>query len=607
MQLLNPAAFAFAFIIPLIILLYLLKPRHQEITVSSTYLWDQVLRDMEASTPWQRLKKNILLILQLLAAFLLLIALSRPLLAGGGNAGRDLFVVLDCSASMMATDVQPSRFAEAQRQAGRLIDEMAARDQMTLIAMGDQPRILLAASNDQLRLRQALDDVRVSTGQAALEPVLDLLASLSENSKRGLALIFTDGRTLPLKNDLSLNCPLEMRQLGKANDNMAITVLATRREGAEIYTLARVQNYGEQDVYSDIELWTDGKLFDARQLSIKAHDNLEVIWDKLPVNTQTIEAQLSRADYLQADNQAFAVAEQIMEQRVLLVSKGNIFLEKALQVKPGLQIFKTPGSSYGPEMDDYDLYIFDSYLPVSLPKSNTIIINPPLHNTFIKTAGELKNIAHLVPAQNDALLQYVDVKGWQLARSRKVETPVWGRPLLSYEDSPILLVGENPHRTVVFTFDLHESNIPLQTGFPILVHNLLEWLLPPGAGFSYDAPTASLAINVRPDAQKIILQGPGQKAQSYTEPFPQLVAAESPGLYSITQITGDKSQVSYLAKNLNTTLESNIKPVDLPVNGKLKTNKQNAVLLKQKEIWFFFIWAALFLLGLEWEVYRRGY
>ncbi len=607
MQLLNPAALGFAFIIPLIIALYLLKPRYQEITVSSTYLWEQVLKDMEASTPWQRLRKNLLLILQLLAALLLLTALCRPWLAGGNNAGRDLLVVVDCSASMLANDVQPSRFAEAQRQVSIMIDGMAARDQMTLIAMEEQPKILLAASHDQLQLRQALNEAQTGNGQAALEPVLALLASLSENSSNGVAIIFTDGRTLPLNNELNLNCPLEMRQIGKSSDNLAISNLATRRDAGKVYTLARVQNYGDQDVQSDIEIWTDGKLFDARLLSIKAHESREVLWDQLPPGTKTIEARLSRSDNLPIDNQAFAVVDNVTEQRVLLVSSGNVFLEKALQTMTGLKIFKTPGKSYGPEMDDYDLYIFDSYLPTQLPEAGSIIINPPAGNPFVRVEGELKNIAQIVPDPNNELLQYVEVNGWQIARSRKIETRGGGRSVLSYQGSPLLLLTENQYRTAVFAFDLHESNIPLQTGFPILMHHLLGWLLPPDTGFNYNAENSALEIKARPDTQKIILQRPGQKAKAYEASWPKYITVEAPGMYSLTQVVGKKSYVSYFAKNLNSALESDIKPGDLPVNGQLKTAQPSPTLIKQKEIWYYFIWAVLLLLGLEWEVYRRGY
>ena len=87
-----------------IILLYLLKMRREPAVVSSTLLWQQALADLRANTPFQRLRHNLLLILQLLALALLVAALCRPILRAAGVAGDQVVVVLDASASMQAAD-----------------------------------------------------------------------------------------------------------------------------------------------------------------------------------------------------------------------------------------------------------------------------------------------------------------------------------------------------------------------------------------------------------------------------------------------------------------------------------------------------------------------
>ena len=66
MSFLAPIAFAgLAVAIP-ILLLYMLRLRRREVLISSTFLWRQVVQDTEANTPWQRLRRNLLLFLQLL-------------------------------------------------------------------------------------------------------------------------------------------------------------------------------------------------------------------------------------------------------------------------------------------------------------------------------------------------------------------------------------------------------------------------------------------------------------------------------------------------------------------------------------------------------------
>ncbi len=130
--------------------------------VPSTYLWEQVQKDIEVSNPWQRLKKNLLLLLQLLAAVLLVIALTRPYLPVAQDSVRHLVVVLDCSASMAASDVSPSRFDEARRVAGKMADQLGPGDCMTLITMEEKPGILVSASRDRKEIKRLLQEARLS-------------------------------------------------------------------------------------------------------------------------------------------------------------------------------------------------------------------------------------------------------------------------------------------------------------------------------------------------------------------------------------------------------------------------------------------------------------
>ena len=63
---------------PLIVLLYFLKLKRAPLVVPSTYLWSRAIEDMHVNTIWQKLRRNILLWLQLLFVALLILAVLRP-------------------------------------------------------------------------------------------------------------------------------------------------------------------------------------------------------------------------------------------------------------------------------------------------------------------------------------------------------------------------------------------------------------------------------------------------------------------------------------------------------------------------------------------------
>ena len=92
-----------------IILLYMLKLQRQKFEVSSTLLWNMVLQDRQANRPWQKLKRNILLIIQLGILASLIFSLIQPALQGKTISNAQVIVILDATASMQAVDVFPSR------------------------------------------------------------------------------------------------------------------------------------------------------------------------------------------------------------------------------------------------------------------------------------------------------------------------------------------------------------------------------------------------------------------------------------------------------------------------------------------------------------------
>src|SRR5580692_9823102 len=109
--------------IPSLLILYFLKLRRREMPVSSTLLWRKSVLDLQVNSPFQKLRKNLLLLLQLLLLALLLLALARQILNYTPGAGPRTIILIDHSASMSADDGPNgrTRLEEAKRRAKDLV------------------------------------------------------------------------------------------------------------------------------------------------------------------------------------------------------------------------------------------------------------------------------------------------------------------------------------------------------------------------------------------------------------------------------------------------------------------------------------------------------
>jgi hypothetical protein len=156
MNLISPQNFLFAGLIGIIVLLYVLRLKRREHVVSSTMLWQSALRDLQANSPWQKLRSSLLMWLQIAFLVLAVLALVRPALRVLTSGGQNIAIIVDASGSMAATDVNPSRFERARAEANRLINALSTGDSATVISAGSQTRVLASLTSDKNVLKRAI-------------------------------------------------------------------------------------------------------------------------------------------------------------------------------------------------------------------------------------------------------------------------------------------------------------------------------------------------------------------------------------------------------------------------------------------------------------------
>ncbi|MCU0480978.1 MAG: BatA and WFA domain-containing protein [Anaerolineae bacterium] len=620
MNFLTPLGFLGALMAIPIILLYMLRLRRREVTISSTFLWQQVLQDAEANTPWQRLRRNILLFLQLLILALLVFALARPYLTVPTVSTGQITLLLDASASMNATDSEGgiTRFESAKRLASDIINTLPEGDTMTIIRVAQIPEVLIATSTDQNQLRNALAEAQPSLAQADWDAALSLAAGKSAVISQTLVIIGDGG--LPENISLEgLGATIRYVPVGESSENVGISALATRRlvnNPPELF--AQITNYGFIEAQMILTLWVDGERFTSRTVQIPAKSNLPFI-ATLPDEFVTVYATLSQSvnaiteDYLTVDNTAYAVSGASASRRVLLVTTGNLYIEQVLRSLPNIQTVRTDGATGIPA--DYDLYIFDGVMPNRLPDGDLFFINPPNGNAYFTVGAENEQTASpIVLLPNDPRLRYVDVEQLNLIKFREIINANWATPLLAVAGGAILYAGETDGRQVaILPFDLRESDLPLQVSYIVLMANLLEWFTPRTTLTLMDSAQVGDVIPITPPltADAIRVTKPNDaNGQTIAITSPTVVFSDTleTGIYRLELLEGgDVIGEQPFAVNLFSQQESEITPVPLEefaITGTtLLTTEQEEI--GQQELWGIFALLAILFLLVEWITYHQ--
>src|SRR5690242_408200 len=270
MTFLAPAAAALAITLPAIIALYFLRIRRPTRVVPALHLWPDQIRDRQANVPWQRLRASWLLLLQLAVATFLVAAAVQPALPASAGLAAHSLLLLDASASMQAKDVPPSRFDEAKRRAGALIDQLGPLDRMTLIAVESTPRIVASTTGDHDAMHRALNGIAVTNGPADLSAALLLAAGIVRSQESARAYLFSDGIVEPLRASFpnGLPFPLEYDRVGVSGENVALTSLVVRTSAQSRAAYLRVDNFGQQSRTFTVEWRSDAGLIDVRPMTL---------------------------------------------------------------------------------------------------------------------------------------------------------------------------------------------------------------------------------------------------------------------------------------------------------------------------------------------------
>jgi len=620
--------------LPIIIAFYMLRLRRRDVPVGSTFLWQQLIRDVEANAPWQKLRFSWLLLVQLLIAAIVVLAAARPFSAVESDLAANVVLIVDTSASMATRTDDEDRMALARERARDVVERLPVGGRITVVAAADTADVLVSETDDTDAAIEAIDGITATQLPGDLTDAFALSSALALRDADSTVVVVTDaaGDELP---EVGVGAPVLVERIGTTDANQAIAALSALRRagGAQLDLFVAVSNPSTVEATRRLEVYADGELVDARELTLPAGQRSEALVSTVPSAARLVEARLAGPDALITDDRAFAVVPADETTRALLVGDGNAYLESALALLPRLELYAIDEDGYSDAIADaeeegapYGLLVFDGVVPDEAPQVPALYLDPGSDGPFGTVGEQIENPVIDRTDPDEPLLRFVDLSTVHIGRARELSLTEGMRAVVETSGgSPLVAVGEvDGHRIGLIGFDLGESDLPLQVAFPLLMSNLTEILLPAGEGILPSSMRLgeSVSVAVDPRIERVFVDNTGTPdlpgatsvglEVSVVGGRVMIPGADLVGLREVRSVSDlpelADMRLGQTAINLFSPDESDVAPGDpqrIIEMGRVTAGDEPALQPTRAEWWWPLALAALALLAVEWLLFHR--
>ncbi len=612
MRFLNPLSLLWmAPLAGLVVLMYILKLRRRDVTVSSTFLWAQVIRDVQANSPFQKLRKNLLMYLQLLAVLFLVLAVSRPFWQGKGLGGRSVVVIVDSSASMLATDTGKSRLEVAKQEARKIVGDMRSEDQMMILSAAARPEALSGFTADKSELYRKIDNIKAHETTTNMRDAVNLGAALVSSRESSQLDIVTDG-AFPAITSVDLGkTRVVFHPVGVSGHNVGIVAVDYRRSltgEKTVQAFVTVRNFDTKPRTFNVELLHGKQTVDAHEVTLApGAENPDLFDIPEPSEPFGLTVKIDAKDDLSIDNQAAMVINPRKSVRTLLVSEGNVFLKNGIEVDPNVTL-KAIGPKEFKSSEGYDVVVFDGFAPAKLPDGNYMFVNCSSDQSPAQPLDESSNQTIIDPNKTHPVMRYVDFGNlhWTSMHSGKVSA--WGQELAGSENGSAIVAGEKGKTRSLWTgfnLDVAHGQFPLSVFYPIFLSNAVRWLAHTDDDASSQIHTGqAVSLDVPAIVGKVTITKPDGQKRELTVMQRGGVVFDDTDQIGIYDVSGPNFKHLFAA-NLADYTESDITPKKAPDMGASPTGKMGHEVKVVREMWPWLAGLLLLLIGFEWYAFHR--
>ena len=463
--------------IPVLILIYIIKSKYQERVIASTYIWELSERFLTKKSPLSKLSGLLSLLLQILTVLFLSFALAHPIISIP-NAAKNYVMILDTSGSMNIS----TRLEDAKNEMLGIVEDAKNDSTFTIITSGSNSSKLCENLTNKDKVVQTINSIKPTTLSSNNDEAIALAQEIFNEDSSSLVYLFSDKQYLSAEN-------IEIVNVAKDEYNASINSLYYKQSDETITFMGDVTSYAK-DCNLTLKLFLDDEFVQEIELSCIKDVAKEFSFEIATQEFEKASVKIVTEDDLSLDNEYVLYGnESIDNYKILLVSDEPFYLKSILNVFSTATLNTISTNSYA-NQTGYDLYVFDGYSPSSLPEDGSIwlfnvkqnIANSGFTSQESITLNEGAKLK--VSPSNDEVFKTLSQN---LFGNEVVVSKFQSYSLISsyttimyYQNHPMIFAGvnSNGNRQVVFSFDLHDSNLPLLLDYIILFNNMIKYSLP---------------------------------------------------------------------------------------------------------------------------------
>ena len=502
--------------IPIIILIYILRNKYNEQTVTSTYIWKLSDKFLKRRNPLSGLTGLIALLLQILTVAAIAFAIARPVFILPG-AAYDYCFVLDVSSSMNMENGKQTRFELAKDEITSVIKKSKDGSSYKLICVSNETVTEFENIKKKDVALDFVENVKVGYTTSDYADVLGAAQSAFDENPSALIYLVTDKTYADYEN-------VEVIEVGgEGQENYAVFEPTYSHTGGKLSVSANVISYASAKAL-DVALFVDGKEVLKETVSVKSGELTPVTFSYPTSRFDSFEVRVMHEDAYSLDDcvKTYNLKSE-KTYSTLIVSETGFFWEAVIDSLLDSEIKTVTPKEYEQVTDKYGLYIFDSYEPDVLPDGAVWLVNADesIEDSGFGVRGKVDlGVATMIEKSKSTstvvrkLLSSVDGNGIHIKNYVKYSGMYLNfYTLFSYDSNPLIFAGMNAlgNRQVVFGFDLHESDFALSTDFIMLTRNLLEYSFPDVIDENNYVAGDEVIINILANAENVKAIAPSGK------------------------------------------------------------------------------------------------